>query len=73
MAKIKFGKDDSYDNVKKTLQEALKDKYSFLSKKYPPIFRAVLHGEMKPELLQMMLNQRDKINSEIRIKFQLFE
>ena len=25
MAKIKFGKDDSYDNVKKTLQEALKE------------------------------------------------
>ena len=41
----------------------LKDKYPFLSKKYPPIFRSVLHGEMNMGLLQMMLNHRSKITS----------
>jgi hypothetical protein len=42
MAKIKFGKDDSYDNVKKTLQEALKENNTITVEglKYPQVLRA---------------------------------
>ena len=39
---IKFGKDDSYDNVKKTLQEELKENNTITVEglKYPQVLRA---------------------------------